>query len=135
MAAALVVATLITAAFVARRSGVDGPMLQRVHLVLAWLAAPLFLLIMAARELLHLPGTAFIIVARLVFGPGGDFVLGYAGAVFAVSVSFLVARQLVAADFVAEPVRAARRQRSVVRQQHVLQRRVRQGDGNVFGWI
>jgi uncharacterized membrane protein YdjX (TVP38/TMEM64 family) len=39
----------------------------------------------------------FIVLARLVFGPSVGFVLGYAGAVFAVTVSFLVARQLVAA--------------------------------------
>lgn len=95
--AALVVTTLIAAAVVARRSGVDGPMLQRELLALGWLAAPLFLLMMAAGELLHLPGMVFIVVARLVFGPSIGFVLGYGGAVFAVTVSFLVARQLVAA--------------------------------------
>lgn len=97
MGAALVVTTLIAAAVVARRSGVDGPMLQRELLALGWLAAPLFLLMMAAGELLHLPGMVFIVVARLVFGPSIGFVLGYGGAVFAVTVSFLVARQLVAA--------------------------------------
>lgn len=72
-------------------------MLQRELLALGWLAAPLFLLLMAAGELLHLPGMVFIVVARLVFGPSLGFVLGYGGAVFAVTVSFLVARQLVAA--------------------------------------
>lgn len=95
--AALVVTTLIAAAVVARRSGVDGPMLQRELLALGWLAAPLFLLMMAAGELLHLPGMVFVVVARLVFGPSIGFVLGYGGAVFAVTVSFLVARELVAA--------------------------------------
>ena len=95
--AALVVLALIAAAIVARRSGVDGPMLQRELLALGWLAVPLFLLIMAAGELLHLPGMVFIVVARLVFGPTVGFVLGYTGAVFAVTVSFVVARQLVAA--------------------------------------
>ena len=97
MGAAVVVAALIAAAIVARRSGVDGPMVQRELLALGWLAAPLFLLIMAAGELLHLPGMVFIVVARLVFGPSVGFLLGYAGAVFAVTVSFVVARQLVAA--------------------------------------
>ena len=97
VAAALVVVALVAAAVVARRSGVDGPMIQRELLALGWLAVPLFLLIMAAGELLHLPGMAFIVVARLVFGPSVGFLLGYAGAVFAVTVSFVFARQLVAA--------------------------------------
>lgn len=97
VAAGLVVVALVAGAIVARRSGVDGPMLQRELLALGWLAAPLFLLVMAAGELLHLPGMVFIVVARLVFGPSLGFVLGYGGAVFAVTVSFLVARQLVAA--------------------------------------
>ncbi len=97
MGAAVVVAALIAAAIVARRSGVDGPMVQRELLALGWLAAPLFLVVMAAGELLHLPGMVFIVVARLVFGPSVGFLLGYAGAVFAVTVSFVVARQLVAA--------------------------------------
>jgi uncharacterized membrane protein YdjX (TVP38/TMEM64 family) len=36
-------------------------------------------------------------VARVVFGPGLGFALGYGGAVLAVTVSFVVARQIVAA--------------------------------------
>jgi uncharacterized membrane protein YdjX (TVP38/TMEM64 family) len=39
----------------------------------------------------------FVVVARVVFGPSVGFALGYAGAVFAVTLSFVVARQLVAA--------------------------------------
>jgi uncharacterized membrane protein YdjX (TVP38/TMEM64 family) len=95
--AALVVVALVCAAIFARRSGVDAPMIQRELLALGWLAVPLFLVLMAGGELLHLPGMAFIVVARLVFGPTIGFFLGYAGAVFAVTVSFVVARQLVAA--------------------------------------
>lgn len=50
---------------------------------------------MAAGELLHLPGMFFfIVIARVVFGPALGFVLGYAGAVIAVTLSFVVARQL-----------------------------------------
>ena len=97
MLAACVVLGLVAAAILARRSGVDAPMIQRELIALGWLAPPLFLLVMAAGELLHLPGMVFVVVARLVFGPSFGFVLGYAGAVFAVTVSFVVARQLVAA--------------------------------------
>ena len=95
--AAVFVAALIGCAIYARRSGVDGPMIQRELLALGWLAAPLFLLVMAAGELLHLPGMVFVVAARLVFGPSVGFALGYVGAVFAVTVSFVVARQLLAA--------------------------------------
>jgi uncharacterized membrane protein YdjX (TVP38/TMEM64 family) len=97
IAAALVVVALVTAAILARRSGIDAPTVQRELLALGWLAAPLFLLVMAAGELLHLPGMLFVVVARIVFGPAFGFALGYVGAVFAVTVSFVVARQLVAA--------------------------------------
>jgi uncharacterized membrane protein YdjX (TVP38/TMEM64 family) len=97
IAAASFVVVLVSCAIVARRSGVDGPMVQRELLAMGWLAAPLFLVVMAAGELLHLPGMVFVVVARLVFGPSIGFALGYVGAVFAVTVSFVVARQLVAA--------------------------------------
>jgi uncharacterized membrane protein YdjX (TVP38/TMEM64 family) len=97
LGAAAVVVTLIACAVLARRAGVDGPMLRRELLALGWLAVPLFLVIMAAGELLHLPGMIFVVAARLVFGPGFGFVLAYSGSVFAVTVSFVVARQLVAA--------------------------------------
>lgn len=97
VAALAFVVVLVSCAIHARRSGVDGPMVQRELLALGWLAAPLFLLVMAAGELLHLPGMVFVVVARLVFGPSIGFALGYVGAVFAVTVSFVVARQLVAA--------------------------------------
>lgn len=97
VAAVLVVVALLACAIVARRSGVDGPMIQRELLALGYLAPPLFLLMMAAGELLHLPGILFVVVARLVFGPSLGFALGYAGAIFAVTVSFGVARQVFAA--------------------------------------
>jgi len=95
--AAAFVAALVACAIYARRTGVDGPMIQRELLALGWLAAPLFLLVMAAGELLHLPGMVFVVAARLVFGASVGFALGYVGAVFAVTVSFVVARQLLAA--------------------------------------
>jgi uncharacterized membrane protein YdjX (TVP38/TMEM64 family) len=96
-AAGLVIAALVTAAVIARRAGVDAEMVRRDLLALGWLAAPVFLLVFAAGELLHLPGILFVVVARLVFGPVAGLALGYAGALFALTVSFTVARQLVAA--------------------------------------
>ncbi len=97
IAAGAFVALLVGCAVWARRSGVDGPTVQRELTALGWLAIPLFLLVMAAGELLHLPGMAFVVVGRLVFGPSIGFALGYVGAVLAVTVSFVVARQLLAA--------------------------------------
>lgn len=89
---------MIAAAVIARRSGVDGPMVQRELLALGCLAPPLFLVVMAAAELLHLPGMVlFVVVARVVFGPIAGFALAYTGAVLAVTLSFIVARQLIAA--------------------------------------
>jgi uncharacterized membrane protein YdjX (TVP38/TMEM64 family) len=95
--AALVVAALVAAAIALHRSGVDGPMLQQKLLALGILAPPLFLLLFAAGELLHLPGILFVLAARVVFGPSLGFFLGYVGAVFAVTISFTVARQLLSA--------------------------------------
>lgn len=97
IAAGVAVIVLVTCAVLARRSGVDGPMLQRELLALGCLAPPLFLLVFAAGELLHLPGILFVVVARVVFGPSLGFVLGYLGAVLAVSLSFAVGRQLLRA--------------------------------------
>ncbi len=91
------VLALATCAILARRSGVDRPMLQRELLALGCLAPPLFLVVFAVGELLHLPGILFVLVARVVFGPTVGFVLGYAGALFAVTLSFTVARHVVSA--------------------------------------
>ncbi|MBX3188505.1 MAG: TVP38/TMEM64 family protein [Labilithrix sp.] len=97
LAAAAVVAALVIAAVALRRSGVDAEMLQRELEALGWLAPPLFVLVFAVGELLHLPGILFVVVARVVFGPWGGFALGYVGALFALTVSFAVARRLVSA--------------------------------------
>lgn len=98
---------MVVAAVVARRSGVDAPRLQRELLALGYFGPPLFLLVMAAAELLHLPGMfVFVVIARVVFGPGLGFALAYAGAVLAVTLSFLLARQLItAARSTSEPWR------------------------------
>ena len=63
VAVVLLVGALTTAAVLARRSGVDGPMLQRELLALGCLAPPLFLLVFAVGELLHLPGIVFVLEA------------------------------------------------------------------------
>lgn len=93
----MLVVAMLVGGFLARRSGVDGPMLQRELLALGCFAPPLFLLVFAAGELMHLPGILFVLVARLVFGPSLGFVLGYAGALLAVTLSFTVGRYVVAA--------------------------------------
>lgn len=93
----MVVALLVVAAVLARRAGVDAQRLQEELLALGALAAPVFILFFAVGELLHLPGIVFVLVARHVFGPVTGFFVGYAGAVFALTVSFAVARLLVRA--------------------------------------
>jgi uncharacterized membrane protein YdjX (TVP38/TMEM64 family) len=95
--AAIVVLGLASGAILARRGGIDAQTLQRALLDLGLLAAPVFVVAFAAGELLHLPGILFVVVARAVFGPLLGLVLGYAGAVVALSVAFLVARRLVSA--------------------------------------
>ena len=97
IAAVVIVCAIVTCAILARRSGVDAARLQTELLALGCLAPPLFLLAFAAGELLHLPGILFVIVARVVFGTGLGLALGYLGALLAVTLSFLVARQLLAA--------------------------------------
>lgn len=92
-----VVALLALGAVVARRSGIDAGSLQERLLALGVFAAPAFIVAFALGELLHLPGILFVVAARIVFGPAVGLVLGYAGAIFALTVSFLVARRLVAA--------------------------------------
>jgi uncharacterized membrane protein YdjX (TVP38/TMEM64 family) len=97
IAAAIIVVALVTCAVLARQRGIDGPMVQRELRALGWLAVPLFLVAFSAGELLHLPGVIFVVAARVVFGPSLGFVLGYLGAVLAVTISFAMARQLLSA--------------------------------------
>jgi len=91
------VVVLVVAAVLARRAGVDVDTLRRELASLGWLAGPVFLAAFAVGELLHLPGILFVAAARIVFGAVLGLVLGYAGALLALAVSFAVARQLVRA--------------------------------------
>src|SRR5687768_410403 len=97
LGAAAFVLVLLLLAVLARRRGFDAPMLQRELLELGFLAAPAFLVAFAIGELLHLPGILFVVAARVVFGPPMGFFLGYVGALLALTVSFAVARHVVAA--------------------------------------
>jgi uncharacterized membrane protein YdjX (TVP38/TMEM64 family) len=95
--AAVVVVLLVAGAVAARRSGLDADSIQARLLSLGIFAAPAFIAAFALGELLHLPGILFVVAARVVFGPTVGLALGYAGAVVALTVSFVVARHLVAA--------------------------------------
>ncbi len=55
-------------------------------------APPAFVLAFAIGELLHLPGMIFVVVARAAFGPVTGLLLGYFGAIVAVTVPFLLVR-------------------------------------------
>lgn len=97
---------LVALAVLARRHGLDAASLEAELLALGCFAAPVFILLFAAGELLHLPGIVFVVVARHVFGPLTGFAVGYAGAVFALAVSFALARRLsIAARGTREPWR------------------------------
>lgn len=52
----------------------------------------LYLAVFALGVLAQIPGVAFLIAARVAFGPGAAFAIGYVGAVTAVMLSFLTAR-------------------------------------------
>lgn len=56
--------------------------------VVAYLAA------FAAGLLAQLPGVAFVLAARVAYGPLAGFAIAYAGALLAVSVSFVVVRAI-----------------------------------------
>lgn len=58
------------------------------------LAPPAFIVAFALGELVHLPGTVFVVLARAAFGPVGGLLLAYVGGVIAVTAPFLVARGL-----------------------------------------
>lgn len=68
--------------------------------VKAWLddmgpwAPPLFVLVFVAGSSVGLPGMAFVVGARLAFGPWLGFALAYGGGVLAVTVPFLATRAL-----------------------------------------
>jgi uncharacterized membrane protein YdjX (TVP38/TMEM64 family) len=58
------------------------------------LAPPAFILAFALGEVVHLPGTLFVVLARAAFGPVGGLLLAYVGGVIAVTAPFLLARGL-----------------------------------------
>jgi uncharacterized membrane protein YdjX (TVP38/TMEM64 family) len=97
MSAAAVIALMVVGAALARRAGVDAQWLQRYLLGLGCLAIPVFITAFTVGELLHLPGIAFVVGARIVFGPTLGLAIGYAGALTALTVSFALARGVVVA--------------------------------------
>jgi uncharacterized membrane protein YdjX (TVP38/TMEM64 family) len=56
---------------------------------LGWLG---YLGLFAAGELIHIPGLVFVAAGILAFGKGLGGILGFAGSIFSVSVSFVVVR-------------------------------------------
>jgi uncharacterized membrane protein YdjX (TVP38/TMEM64 family) len=97
LVAAVVVVLLVAGAVLARHAGVDAQSLQRDLLGLGCLAVPLFIAAFTVGELLHLPGIAFVVGARVLFGPTRGLAIGYLGALVALTVSFALARGLVVA--------------------------------------
>jgi uncharacterized membrane protein YdjX (TVP38/TMEM64 family) len=97
VAAASVFALLVLGAALARRAGVDPHSIQRELLGFGCLAVPLFIAAFTVGELLHLPGIAFVVGARVLFGPKMGLAIGYVGALTALTVSFALARGLVVA--------------------------------------
>lgn len=54
----------------------------------------MFLGAFSVGSLIQIPGAAFLVGARVAFGPGLGFVVAYAGALLAISVSFVVVRAI-----------------------------------------
>jgi len=97
LGAAAVIGLSILGAVLARRAGIDAPTVQQQILGLGCLAIPMFIVAFTVGELLHLPGIAFVVGARVLFGPTLGLAIGYAGALIALTVSFAVARGVVRA--------------------------------------
>lgn len=97
LGATALVALLLVAAVLVRRSGLGAHDAEQELRALGWLAVPVFLAGFALGELLHLPGILFVVAARVVFGPGLGLVLGYGGALLAVTLSFTLGRFVVSA--------------------------------------
>lgn len=53
-----------------------------------------FLLLFALGELAHIPGMVFVVAGILAYGRGAGFFVALAGAVFSVTVSFVLVRKL-----------------------------------------
>ncbi|MFO0666112.1 MAG: VTT domain-containing protein [Polyangiaceae bacterium] len=102
LAALVVVAILVTCAVLARRAGVDSAYIKGLLARMGPLAAPAFVLIFIVGQFLSLPGVIFLAAARFAFGPVGGVLLGYGGALIAVSLSFVSARFFMPQDSTGE---------------------------------
>ena len=94
VALALLSSTLITLAYLAHRAGIDTAKIRELLARLGIFAAPAFVGLFIAGQLIHIPGAVFIITARVFFGPVVGFCLGYVGALLGVCISFTMARTL-----------------------------------------
>lgn len=90
--AGILVVALVTLAVLARRAGVDANYIKSLLARLGPLAAPAFVAIFVVGMFLSLPGAIFLVAARLAFGPAVGLLLGYGGALLAVSLTFVSAR-------------------------------------------
>jgi uncharacterized membrane protein YdjX (TVP38/TMEM64 family) len=89
----LVLVTLMVAAvWVARRFDLSAERISNAAESLGWWAPPAFVAAFTLGGVLQLPGLAFIVGARLAFGPFVGAILAYGGAVSAVTAPFLLAR-------------------------------------------
>ncbi len=91
---ALVLVALVVGGVLLHRSGQLSP-----DAIGAWIrslggwAAPAFVVAFSLGQLLHLPGTAFVLAARTAYGPLWGFALAYGGAIIAVTVPFVLTRR------------------------------------------
>ncbi len=73
---------------------IGSSQLSSALLELGCWGVPAFLFCFVIGGLVQIPGVIFVIAARLAFGPTIGFVLGYAGAVLAITAGFCMVRAL-----------------------------------------
>ena len=95
VALAIAIAIVVTVMIVAAVTGALTPKSVRDWLESLGPAAPvLFVVAFVLGSMIGLPGMAFVVGARLAFGPWAGFALAYGGGLLAVTVPFAGARAL-----------------------------------------
>jgi uncharacterized membrane protein YdjX (TVP38/TMEM64 family) len=98
MRVALLALLLAAVWFAADRAGLrDSMSAEGLRVMMAdagMLGVVSYLFAFAAGQLVQLPGLAFVLAARVAYGPFVGFLVGYVGALVAVSVSFVVVRAI-----------------------------------------
>lgn len=95
LALVLGIAVLMGAGILLNRAGLlSSARLSGVLLELGCWGLPVFFLCFIVGGLLQIPGILFVVAARIAFGPTLGFVVGYTGAILAITAGFSLVRML-----------------------------------------